>query len=109
MIDQWNSAALVIELCVAVGVTVAAALALARLLAGPTLYDRVLAANSIAWKAGLVCATFAALFRRAEWIDAAMAMVFGAFVLNVALVKFFRAHSFQPPLDRDATARDVVR
>lgn len=91
------------------GVLIALALTLMRLFAGPTLYDRVLAANSVALKAALICAALAAAAGRAEWIDAALALVFAVFVLNVAIVKFFRARSFQPPLDRDAPAREGAR
>jgi len=96
------SSAAAIALAAAATVLIALALTLLRLFAGPTLYDRVLAANSTALKAALICAALATAAARAEWIDAALALVFGVFVLNVAIVKFFRARSFQPPLDRDA-------
>jgi multicomponent Na+:H+ antiporter subunit F len=104
------NAAGVIALGAGAGVLVTLALTLVRLFAGPTFYDRTLAANSIAAKAALICAALAVIAERAEWIDVAFAFVFSAFVLNVAVLKFFRARSFQPPLDRDAaTLRENPR
>ena len=90
-----------IALAAAAGVLVALALTLVRLFAGPTLYDRTLAANAAASKVALLCVALATAAGRAEWIDAAFALVLGVFVANVAIVKFFRARSFQPPLDRE--------
>lgn len=91
---------MIVALAAAAGATIAAALALLRLFAGPTLYDRAMAANAIAAKAALVCAAVAVIAGRAAWIDAAFALVLGVFVANVAIVKFFRAGTFQPPLGR---------
>lgn len=92
-----------VAIAAAVGVAIAAGLALLRLFAGPTLYDRTLAANAIATKCGMICAAIAVAAAKPEWIDAAFALVFGVFVTNVALVKFFRAGTFQPPLGREET------
>ena len=89
-----------IAVAAAAGVLAALALTLVRLFAGPTLYDRMLAANSAAAKAALVCVALSVAVNRAEWMDAAFALLLGVFVANVAIVKFFRARSFQPPLDR---------
>ena len=95
-----NSATAAIAIAAAAGVAGALALALARLFAGPTLYDRTLAANSAAAKAALICAALAVAAGRADWIDAAFALFLSVFVANVAIVKFFRARTFQPPLGR---------
>lgn len=88
-----------IALAAALGAMVAAALALPRLFLGPTLYDRALSANMIAVMAALICASGATALRRGELIDVALALLFGACVLNVAVFKFFRARTFQPPLE----------
>jgi len=90
-----------IALIAAAGAGLALLLALARLSMGPTLYDRALAANSIALRAGLVCAALAAAFGRTLWLDAAFALILGALVVSAAVLKFFRARSFQPPMARE--------
>ena len=87
-----------IALVVAVGAAIAIGLSLLRLFAGPTLYDRTLAANTIVLTAALVCAAGAWAARRSDAIDAALALMFAALVINVALLKVFRARSFQAPL-----------
>lgn len=84
----------------AIGVLIALALALTRLFGGPTLYDRVLAFNAAALQAAIVVGALAAATGRDAWIDVALASAIGAFVVNVAVLKFFRARTFQPPLVR---------
>lgn len=99
---NWS---LLIAFCAAFGVIAAAALSSPRLLFGPTLHDRAQAAASVATKAALVCAALAVAVGRAEILDAAFALMFGAFALNLAVLKFFRSRSFQPPLDAEALQR----
>jgi multicomponent Na+:H+ antiporter subunit F len=89
-----------IAIAAALGASVALALAMVRLFAGPTLYDRMLATNAAVSKAVLVVAALAAAFGRAEWVDVALALVLALFVANVASLKFFRARTFQAPLAR---------
>lgn len=89
-----------IALVAAAIVVVALALCLPRLFGGPTLYDRVLGANTVVQKAALACAALAVAAGRSDWVDVAFALVLGAFVFNVAVLKFFRVRSFQPPLAR---------
>lgn len=91
-----------IALAAAAGACVALVLSLVRLFAGPTLYDRTLAANAIIVKAALICAAGAVLANHAQWLDAAFAFVFAAIVVNVAVLKVFRARTFQAPLAREA-------
>jgi multicomponent Na+:H+ antiporter subunit F len=91
-----------IALVAALGALLTLALALPRLLLGPTLYDRVLSANVAAAMAALLCACGAAATGRGALIDVALALLFGALVVNVAVFKFFRARSFQPPLSQPA-------
>lgn len=89
-----------IALMAAAGAGIALLLCLVRLFAGPTLYDRVLAANGVAMKLVLVVAAAAVLAAKAAWIDLAIAFALGALVVNVAVLKFFQAGTFQPPLAR---------
>jgi multicomponent Na+:H+ antiporter subunit F len=89
-----------IALIGATGVALLLALTLLRLHAGPTLYDRALAASSVTTKAALICAALATSAGRADFVDPAFALAFGSFVLNVAILKFFRTGSFQAPMVR---------
>lgn len=90
-----------IALAAAALVAVALALCLTRLFGGPTLYDRVLGANAVIWKGALICAAIAVAAGNGQWLDVALALVLGAFVFNVALLKFFRIRTFQAPLARE--------
>lgn len=87
-----------IALAAAAGVAIALALSLMRLFGGPTLYDRTLAANAVLAKAGIVCAAVAVAASQSAWLDAAFALVFAGLVINIAILKFFRARTFQAPL-----------
>lgn len=92
-----------IALAAAIGATLAAILVLVRLFAGPTLYDRALAAHSAAGKAALACAALGVMAGAPQWIDVALALVLGMFIANAATLKFFRAKSFQAPMYRAPT------
>jgi multisubunit Na+/H+ antiporter MnhF subunit len=85
----------VIALC---GVAAAAALTALRLFSGPTLYDRALAAISVALKAALICAALAVVLDEGAAADTAIALAFAVLVLGVATLKFFRARTFQAPM-----------
>ncbi len=89
-----------IALIGAAGAALLLALALVRMYAGPTLYDRALAAGAVITKAALICAALAAAAGRAEYVDVAFALMFCGLALNAALLKFFRAGALQPPLVR---------
>ncbi|MGD9967007.1 MAG: hypothetical protein AB7T59_10830 [Hyphomonadaceae bacterium] len=84
----------------AVGSGLALLLCLVRLFAGPTLYDRTLAVNGFVIKLAVIAAAAAVLTAQAKWIDVALAFVFGLLVMNVAVLKVFRARTFQAPLAR---------
>lgn len=90
-----------IAIIVAGAVGFALALALPRLFSGPTLYDRALAASVVVLRAALACAALAVAGGEAAWVEVAIVLVFAALVLNAAVLKFFRARSFQPPLARE--------
>ena len=74
----------------AAALLVTLALALARALLGPTLFDRVLAMNTVGTVAVLLLAVIGFLTARPEFLD--LAIVYG--LLNVigtiAVLKFFR-------------------
>jgi len=87
-----------IALAAVLGLLVAIGLTLLRLFAGPTLYDRALAANAVLIKAALVCAALAVAAGEADWIDAAIALVLANLTATAAALKFFRYRSFQAPM-----------
>lgn len=74
----------------AAAILVALVLALVRAIAGPTVFDRALAANSIGTLAMMMLAVFGFLTGRPEFLD--LAILYG--LLNVigtiAVLKFFR-------------------
>ena len=80
---------------VALGLTVAMAIMLARLFAGPTPYDRVLAANSFGTKTVLFLLVFAAIVDRQDAIDIALLYALINFVATIAILKFFRYRSLE--------------
>ena len=90
-----------IALVVAAAIAIVMGLTLPRLLNGPTLYDRALAASALVLRTALACAALAVAAGRADWVDAAVALFLAALTLNAAVLKFFRTRSFQPPLARE--------
>lgn len=78
------------------------ALALPRLVAGPTIQDRMLALRSLLMRFAVICAAIAVMTGRGEAADAAIVIVLAAFVLCVAFMKVFRTGSFQAPISSDA-------
>jgi multicomponent Na+:H+ antiporter subunit F len=90
-----------IALIGAAGVALLLAFTLLRLHAGPTLYDRALAASSVIAKAALICAALAAAGGREAFVDAAFALALGGFALNVAILKVFRTGTLQAPMVRE--------
>ncbi len=73
-----------------IAVLVALALAVTRAILGPSVFDRVLAGNTIGTLAILLLAVVGFLLGRPEWLD--VALVYG--LLNIigtlAVLKFFR-------------------
>jgi multicomponent Na+:H+ antiporter subunit F len=74
----------------ALALLAALVLALARALAGPTVFDRALAANSIGTLAMMMLAVFGFLTGRPEFLD--LAILYGLLnvIGTVAVLKFFR-------------------
>lgn len=70
-------------------ILVAMGLALARALAGPTLYDRILAINAFGTKTVLIIAVYGFLTDRPEFNDIALVYALINFVGTIAVLKFF--------------------
>jgi multicomponent Na+:H+ antiporter subunit F len=92
------------------GIMLVMALVLARLLAGPTLHDRLLAAHAFTLCACLLVASLAVGARRPDWADVGIALALGEFVVLAAACKFLRYRTFQPALApvRPASGESVV-
>lgn len=88
----------VFNFLIALGMAGAMAIMLARLFVGPTLYDRVLAANSFGTKTVLFLLVFSALAGRQDAIDIAILYALINFVATIAILKFFRYRSLEVAL-----------
>ncbi len=75
-------------------ILVTMALALARALAGPTLYDRILAVNVFNTKTVLIIAVMGFLTERPEFMDVALVYALISFVAVIAVLKFFAYGDF---------------
>lgn len=78
----------------ALAILVTIALALARAFMGPTLYDRILAANMVGTKTVLLIAVFAVLSGRTEMIDIALTYALINFIGVVAVLKLVEQGDF---------------
>jgi multicomponent Na+:H+ antiporter subunit F len=89
-----------VSVCIAILVTMV--LALVRALLGPSVYDRVLAANVFGTKTVLLLAVIAFLYGRPDFLDLALAYALINMVGILAVLEFFQNRSSQPSeLDRD--------
>lgn len=84
----------------ALALVVAIALMLIRALRGPTLYDRVLAVNSLGTKIVLLLGVIGFLTGRPDFLDISILYALINFVSTIAILKFFRYRSFQVSLSR---------
>ncbi|MDJ0607808.1 MAG: MrpF/PhaF family protein [Kiloniellales bacterium] len=71
------------------GVLAAMAMALARALLGPTIYDRILAVNTFGTKTVLLVAVFGYLTDRPEFLDISLLYALINFVGTIAVLKYF--------------------
>lgn len=71
-------------------VLVALTLAVLRALRGPTVFDRLLAANSVGTGAVLLLALFGFLTERPEFLDIGLTYVLLNLIGTLAVLKFFR-------------------
>ena len=74
----------------ALALIVAIALMLIRALSGPTLYDRVLAVNSLGTKIILLLGVIGFLTGRPDFLDISILYALINFVSLIAILKFFR-------------------
>lgn len=70
------------------GVLVAMAVALARALLGPTIYDRLLAANALGTKTVLFIAIIGFVAGRPDFLDIALLYTLINFITTIAVLKF---------------------
>ena len=88
-----------------IALLISMALALARALIGPSLYDRILAVNTFGTKTVLILAVVGFLFGRPEFLDIALAYALINFIGTIAVLKFFKYGDLGgagPMQDRDA-------
>jgi multicomponent Na+:H+ antiporter subunit F len=71
-------------------VLVALALAVARAIKGPTVFDRVLAGNSVGTLAIMLLAVFGFLTGRPEFLDIGLTYALLNIIGTLAVLKFFR-------------------
>lgn len=83
---------------IAAGLALVLALSLPRVLAGPTLYDRVLATMAVCVQGVLIAAALSVAGGQSIWIDVCFALVAATLVLSIAVLKFFRMRTLQTPL-----------
>ncbi|MBI3067406.1 MAG: pH regulation protein F [Betaproteobacteria bacterium] len=81
----------------AIAVLIALSLALARAFLGPTVFDRVLAANTVGTGAMLLLAVVSFLGGRPEFIDLAIVYGFLNVIGTIAVLKYFRYGSLGEP------------
>ena len=74
----------------AIAVLVALGLAVARAIAGPTVFDRMVAANAVGNGAILLLAVFGFLTGRPEFLDLGILYALLNIVGTLAVLKFFR-------------------
>jgi multicomponent Na+:H+ antiporter subunit F len=74
----------------AAALLVAMAMALVRLYSGPSLYDRVLAANAFGTKTVLLIGVMGFLTGRPDFLDIALLYALLNFIGTIAVLKFFR-------------------
>lgn len=75
-------------------IVAAMALALVRALLGPTLYDRILAVNTLGTKIVLMIALFGFLAGRPDFLDIALLYALINFIATIAILKILRRGHF---------------
>lgn len=93
----------------AVALIIAIGLMLIRALMGPTLYDRVLAVNSLGTKIVLFIGVLGFVMGRPDFLDISVLYALINFVSTIAILKFFRYRSFQVPLMRRTVSQPRVQ
>lgn len=76
-------------------ILVTMAMALARALQGPTVYDRVLAVNMFGTKTALLLSVIAFLYGRPDFLDLALAYALINFIGILAVLKFVQDYALR--------------
>lgn len=84
-------------LAVVIAILITMLLALVRAIKGPTLYDRILAANIIGTKTVLIIAAMGFLFGRPDFLDIALVYALINFIGVLAVLKYFEYGGFHFP------------
>ncbi|MEQ9447973.1 MAG: monovalent cation/H+ antiporter complex subunit F [Rhodospirillaceae bacterium] len=74
----------------AIAVLAALALTVARLLAGPSIFDRVVAGNAVGSMSVLILALIGFVFERPEFLDLAITYALLNIIGTIAVLKYFR-------------------
>ncbi len=74
---------------VAIALIVVMAMAIARALLGPTIYDRILAVNLFGTKTVLLIAVVSYIFGRPDFLDVALIYALINFISVIAVLRFF--------------------
>ncbi len=77
-------------------------LAISRALAGPTMFDRLLAGNTVGSLAVLLLAVMGFLTGRPEWLDIAITYGILNLIGTIAVLKFFRHGDLAHDVEDDA-------
>ena len=85
---------------VSIAILVTMALALARALLGPSVYDRALAVNMFGTKTTLMLSVIAFLYGRPDFLDLALAYALINFIGVLAVLEFFQSRSIRRPTER---------
>jgi multicomponent Na+:H+ antiporter subunit F len=85
----------------ALGVLVCMGLALARAVLGPTVYDRILAANVFGTLTVLIIAVLGFMTGRPDFLDIALVYALINFISTIAVLKFVRYGDMGSPRDID--------
>jgi len=73
-----------------IAIILALTLAVIRAVRGPTIFDRVLAGNTVGTLAILLLIVVGFLFGRPEWIDIGLTYAFLNLIATLAILKYFR-------------------
>ena len=87
---------------VSVAILMTMVLAVARAVRGPSIYDRVLAANMFGTKTALLLAVVSFLFERADFLDLALAYALINLVGVLAVLEFVESKPASEPLDPES-------
>jgi len=79
----------------AIAILITMALALARALLGPTVYDRVLAVNMFGTKTVLLLTVVAFLYGRPDFLDLALTYALINFIGVLAVLEFIQNHGLR--------------